>query len=132
MIVLDASAAVDFILRIRPQAERIASRISRLGETLHAPHLVDGEVLQVLRRYELRGIVTPERADEALGLYRDILLVRYPLAQLIDRIWALRYNLSAFDAAYLALAEALEAPLLTTDTRLARARGHRARIELFA
>ncbi|MGH2545532.1 MAG: type II toxin-antitoxin system VapC family toxin [Actinomycetota bacterium] len=129
MIVLDASAAADLLLNIEPQAEAIAERIVGPGESLHAPHLIDAEVFHVVRNRALRRVLSEWRAGEALEDLRDLLLTRYPVWPFLERMWDLRANLSAFDAAYVALAEALDAPLVTTDLRLARTRGHTARIE---
>lgn len=130
MIVLDASAVVDYVLWIGA-AERIARRIST-GEAMHAPYLLDIEVAHALRRYALRGALAPARGAEALADVAQLRLRRYPHLPLLPRIWALRENLSTFDAAYVALAEALDAPLVTSDAALARAPGHSARIEVFA
>lgn len=130
MIVLDASAVVDYVLWIGA-AERIAKRISRIGEAMHAPYLLDIEVAHALRRYALRGALSPARGAEALSDVAELRLRRYPHLPLLPRIWELRENLSAFDAAYVALAEALDAPLVTSDAALARAPGHHARIEVF-
>ncbi len=131
MIVLDASAVVDYVLWIGA-AERIAQRISGTGEAMHAPYLLDIEVAHALRRYALRGALSPARGAEALIDVADLRLRRYPHVPLLPRIWELRGNLSAFDAAYVALAEALDAPLVTSDAALGRAPGHNARIEVFA
>lgn len=127
MIVLDASAAADLLLNIEPQADVIATRID--GETLHAPHILDAEVFHVVRNRAGRRVLSEWRAGEALEELRDLQLTRYPVWPLLERMWDLRATLPAFDAAYVALAEALKAPLLTTDGRLARTRGHTARIE---
>ncbi len=102
------------------------------NETLHAPHLLDVEVLQVVRRLEAAGTLPPGRGRDALRDLRDLRLVRYPHETLLDRAWALRKNLGAYDAMYVALAEGLDAPLVTTDRKLAAAPGHRARIKLCA
>lgn len=131
MIVLDASAAVDYLLHADAY-DRISSRLDAHGEELHAPHVLDLEVANALRRLALRREITSSEAEDALGTYADLRLQRYPMVALLSRIWELRSNLTAFDAAYVALAEALEAPLITTDARLARAPGPRARIELLA
>jgi predicted nucleic acid-binding protein len=130
VIVLDASAVVDYVLWIGA-AERIAKRIST-GEAMHAPYLLDIEVAHALRRYALRGALSPARGAEALTDVSELRLWRYPHLPLLPRIWELRGNLSAFDAAYVALAEALDAPLVTSDASLSRAPGHRAQIEVFA
>lgn len=98
------------------------------AEVLHAPHLLDVEVAHVLRRLEQAGTLSSVRAEEALDDLRALRIVRHPTLVLLDRVWALRRNLSAYDALYVALAEALEAPLVTTDQRLSRAPGHAARV----
>lgn len=131
MIVLDASAAVDLLLRIEPQASSILERLLVPGESLHAPALVDAEALQAIRRRLHRDVLSPARAREALDDLMDLRLVRYPLPPLLERMWELRDNLSAYDAAYVALAEALDAPLVTCDGKLAKAPGHRARVETY-
>jgi predicted nucleic acid-binding protein len=130
LIVLDASAAVDYLLDIGA-SRLIASRIGTAGETLHAPHVLDLEVGQALRRLALRRILSPGRAEDALADYAGLRLRRYPHGYLLPRIWELRANLTVFDAAYVALAEVLESPLITADARLARSAGHEATIELF-
>jgi predicted nucleic acid-binding protein len=98
-------------------------------ETLHAPHLIDLEIAQVLRRYVRLGVISAERGAEALSDLVDFPLTRYPHFVLLMRIWEMRHDLTAYDAAYLALAEALDARLITRDRALARARG-RARVEV--
>lgn len=130
MIVLDASAAVDWLL-LTPAGQRIEKRIFSANESLHAPHLLDLEVTQVLRRLERERMVSAQRAAEAIEDLLDLRIARYPHAVLLPRTWLLRHNLSAYDAAYVALAETLAAPLLTRDNRLASASGHKAVIELF-
>lgn len=129
MIVVDASALLEVLLRTRTSA-RLAERLFAPDETLHAPHLIDLEVAQVLRRYAVIGQLDPTRGLQALEDLADFPLLRYPHDLLLPRIWALRNNLTAYDAAYVALAEALPAPLLTRDRALATAPGHDARIEL--
>ena len=98
-------------------------------ETLHVPHLVDLEVTQALRRYVRTGIIPADRGAEALDDLGDLPLTRYPHQVLLPRIWELRNGLTAYDAAYLALAEVLDAPLVTRDRALANA-GSRVRVEL--
>lgn len=100
------------------------------GETLHAPHLLDLEVVQVLRRYHRFEDVSQQRGEQALMDLADLPIERYPHTVFLPRIWDLRNNLTAYDAAYVALAEALAAPLLTCDSKLANVRGNRALIEL--
>ena len=104
----------------------------RPGESVHAPHLVDLEVANALRKLAGRREVTGDRARAALEDWGDARIVRHPHANLLDRIWQLQAGVNAYDAAYLALAEALVAPLVTCDGRLARSSGHRARIRLIA
>ena len=130
MIVLDASAAVDWLLQT-PAGQRIEDRIYSRNETLHTPHLLDLEVIQVLRRLARQGVVAVRRADEAVRDLLDLRITRYPHLVLLPRIWQLRHNLSAYDAAYIVLAEQLGAALVTRDSRLASASGHAAPIELF-
>lgn len=129
MIVLDASAALEIALRTGPGA-RIRRRIADRAETLHAPHLIDLEVAQVLRRYERLEDLSPASAEAALQDFSDLPLERYPHDPLLPRIWELRRNATAYDAAYVALAEALKATLLTADTKMASLPGLRARIEV--
>jgi predicted nucleic acid-binding protein len=130
MIVLDASAAVDWLLQT-PAGQRIENRIYSRNETLHTPHLLDLEVVQVLRRLARQGLVPPHRADEAIRDLLDLRMTRYPHPVLVPRIWQLRHNFSAYDAAYIVLAEKLGAALVTRDGRLASASGHAALVELF-
>ena len=101
------------------------------GPPRRSPHLLDIEVAQVLRRFVAGGKVTPVRAREALDDLLDLALTRYPHGVLLGRVWELRSNLTAYDAAYVALAEALDAVLVTCDGKIAEAPGHRARIEVF-
>lgn len=117
MIVLDASAAVEFVLASR-RGLAVSARIIPVRESLHAPHLIDLEVAQVLRRAASSGQASADRLRTALDDFRAIRLDRYPHDILLPRIWELRHNVSAYDAAYLALSEALSAPLLTCDSAL--------------
>ena len=121
MIVLDASAVVAVLVGPSPGAERLREKVEGPGESLHVPHVMDLEVLHALRRQTLLGTLSRERGAEALEDLKNIAFVRYPHASLADRIWKLKDNLTAYDAAYVALAEALDAPLVTLDARLARA-----------
>ena len=129
MIVVDASAVVEVLLR-RPAAAAVEARLFAPGQTVHAPHLLDIEVAQVFRRFAAAGHVQSRRARLALADLGDLAVGRYPHEVLLGRIWELRNNLTAHDAAYVALAEALDAPLLTRDRRIAGAAGHRAKVEL--
>jgi predicted nucleic acid-binding protein len=129
MIVVDASPLLEVLLN-RPCGERVAHRLFDPLETLHAPHLIDLEVAQALRRYQAAGEMSPQRARQALLVFVQMPLERHPHWPFLNRIWELRRNVTAYDAAYVALAEALDAPLLTCDGALARAPGHRAVVEL--
>lgn len=122
---------VSILLDPGPDAEPIRVRIESPGESVHVPHLLEVEVLSVLRHQTLRGILAEERGATALQDLENIKMIRYPHAALLGRIWELRENVTAYDAAYVALAEALRAPLLTRDARLARASGNNATVELY-
>jgi predicted nucleic acid-binding protein len=130
MIVLDASAAVDWLLQT-PAGQRIEERIYARKDTLHTVHVLDVEFAQVLRRLVREGTLTRKRAEDAIEDLTVVRVTRYAPILLIDRIWRLRQNLSAYDAAYVALAEELKAPLITRDQRIATATGHAAAIEVF-
>ncbi len=118
---------------LEPGAARLRERVAQVpDETLHAPHLFDVEVLHTLRGLALGGLISEGRSRHALEALSDMKVTRYPHGPLVARIWDFRGNLTAYDAAYVALAEALDAPLVTTDGRLARAPGHRARVELYS
>jgi len=129
MIVVDASALLEALLRT-PAARAVEERLFEPQQTLHAPHLLDIEVAQVIRRYAAKGEIDSERGRAALSDLADFPFRRYPHDFLLPRVWDLRNNLTAYDAVYVALAEALDAPLLTRDQRLAAAAGHHARVEL--
>lgn len=129
MIVLDASAAIEWLLQ-SPAGFRIDKRIFSTSESLHAPHLLDVEVAQVMRRYVRDKTISEQRGEEALDDLRALSLNRYPHDFLLQRVWELRATLTAYDAVYVALAEVLDAPLLTCDGRIASASGHHATIEL--
>ena len=127
MIVLDASVAIEIVLG-SPVGRGALDRIG--DETLHAPQLLPVEVGQVLRRLTKAGEMTANRAAQALDDLLDLDIELYDHAVLMRRAWALRGNLTMYDATYIALAEVLEAPLLTTDGRLERSPGNRAVVEL--
>jgi predicted nucleic acid-binding protein len=129
VIVVDASALLEVLLNTSA-GSLIAGRLFTQNETLHAPHLLDLEIAQVLRRYALAGDLDPTRGLQAIEDLSDFPLTRYPHDLLLTRIWELRHNVTAYDAAYIALAEALAAPLLTRDAALTSAAGHHAQIEL--
>jgi len=129
VIVLDASAAIDWMLQT-PAGRRIEKRIFSQNESLHTPHLLDLEVVQVLRRLVREQAVSAHRADEAIQDFLDLRTTRYPHLVLLRRIWQIRDNFSAYDAAYVVLAEKLGATLITRDSRLASASGHHATVEV--
>lgn len=130
MIVLDASAAVEWLLQTSPGLQ-IEKRIYSRNESLHSPHLLDVEVAHVLRRLVSSGRISAQRGEEALRDLQALRITRYAHDVFLVRIWHYRQNLSAYDAAYVALAEDLGAPLITRDKRLSLASGHAARVELF-
>lgn len=129
MIVLDASAAVELLLNTS-SGRRVAARIAGPDVSLHAPHLLSIEVAQVIRRYVAAGQVEAARGRDAVMDLAGIGLISYEHDLLLPRIWELRDNLTAYDAAYVALAELLDAPILTLDERLGGAPGHDAQVEL--
>jgi predicted nucleic acid-binding protein len=129
MIVVDASALLEFLLQTSLGA-RIEVRLFAGKDELHAPHLLDVEIAQGLRRLVRTGEVSSGRAEEAIADLTDLDLHRHAHLDLLDRAWKLRDNISAYDAMYVALAEAIEAPIVTCDSPLAKAPGHRARIEV--
>jgi predicted nucleic acid-binding protein len=126
-MVIDASAVLDLLLG-SGAAESVSSRIEKT--TLHAPELIDLEVLQILRRYRLHEGLGRSRAEEALADFSALRIHRHRHRLYVARIWELHENLTAYDAAYVVLAEVLQAPLLTSDGKLARSSGHRAQIDL--
>jgi predicted nucleic acid-binding protein len=129
LIVLDASAAVELLLA-SGRGRRVGARVAAPELSLHAPHLIDLEVAQAIRRYAAAGVIEAERGRMALHTLELLRIERYAHDDLLQRIWSLRHNLTAYDAAYVALAEALRAPLLTCDGALAGAPGHTAIVEL--
>ncbi len=124
------------LLNFQPNAIRVRDRIKQedLGdprENLHVPHLFGVEVLHALRRLALAGQVSETRSNRAINAMLSMRLTRYPHEPFVKRIWELKENVSAYDAAYVALAEALEAPLVTTDGRMAQAPVHKAKVEFY-
>lgn len=119
MIVVDAAAAVLALLNDGEARRRLAT------EDLHAPHLVDTELTHAMRAQVRRGRLAADEAWRALSRWQRLGLRRYGTVGLLPRIWALRENLSAYDAGYVALAERLGQPLVTADLRLATAPGLR-------
>jgi predicted nucleic acid-binding protein len=129
VIVVDASAVIEWLLWTS-RGIRIYQRLFSKAVTLHAPHLIDVEVAQVLRRYARDGIITVQRGQEAIEDFSDLSLHRYPHDFLMPRVWELRPNLTAYDAVYVALAEVVNAPLVTCDAKIASAPGHHAFVEV--
>ncbi len=127
MIVVDASAVLEMLLG-GAASTWVARRVATATHGLHAPELLDLEVAQVLRRLEREKTISAARGKSALDDYLDLHVVRYAHRPFLNRVWALRANATAYDAVYLALAEGLDAPLVTLDQRLARSAGHRARV----
>lgn len=128
MIVADASAVLELLLGT-DAAARVAARLLDREEAVHVPHLLDVEVAQAVRRYTISGDLDAKQGARVLADLLDLPLHRHPHTVLLHRAWELRRSVTAYDAMYVALAEALGAPLLTRDRKLARAHGHRARIE---
>ena len=129
MIVVDASVVIEWLLRTDAGIARARSRLPS-GERFHAPHLLDIEVTQALRRCSFTGQINGNRGQDALDDLLRLRIRRYPHKPLLRRVWELRGNLTAYDALYIALAESLGATLLTRDGKLAAAPGHRARVQL--
>jgi len=129
VIVLDASAAVEWLLQT-PLGVLVGRRALSSKQTLHAPHLLDVEVTQTFRRYVAAGDLVLSRAEEALQDLADLRVSRYPHVLFLRRVWELRGNLTAYDALYVALAETLDATLVTCDRKIASAPGHYARVEV--
>ena len=129
MIVVDASALLEFLLQT-PLGSRVEARLFRGREEFHSPHLVDVEVTQGLRRLVRTGEVSRDRAADVIADLTDFDLHRHGHLDLLARAWKLRENVTAYDAMYIALAEALDAPMVTCDAPLGRAPGHRAHIEV--
>ena len=127
---LDASAVVELVLGLEHGRE-IADRIANPAESLHAPHLLTAEVAQVIRRFESRQRIDADRGAAAITDTTDLDITYYDHVPLLPRVWTLRRNATAYDALYLSLAEALDAPLLTGDSALQAVPGHGALIEVF-
>ena len=128
MTVLDISGAVELLLNTA-SGRRLAARLADETEVVHVPHLIDVEIAQVLRRYVLRGTLDERAGAMALRRWRDFDVERYPHEPLLGRVWQLRANVTAYDAVYIALAEALSTVLITGDRRLAAVPGLAVAIE---
>ena len=129
MLVVDASAVVE-LLMASPTGSLVEEFALSSGEPLAAPQLLDIEVMHVIRRFHRSGFLSLQRSEQALGDLADLAIARYGHEILRSAIWRLRNNVTAYDAAYVALAELLEAPILTCDARLARSGGHGVTIRL--
>ena len=128
--VLDASVVVELVLGTRTGA-RIRERLHDPRISLHGPELLDLEVLNVLRRYVRAGTVAADRAEAGVRRLEELDLQRHRHGPMLPRIWSWRANLTAYDAAYVALAEVVDCPLLTTDARLSKTPGLPVPVELF-
>lgn len=127
MTVLDASAAIDYLIEEGPQGDWIRDLVASEPD-FAAPHLIDLEVTSGLRNAVMRRDLSERRAAEALTDFGDFSVERFSVTAWLPRVWSLRSALTPYDAAYVVLSEALAAPLVTTDARLARSHGHRAEI----
>jgi len=132
VIVLDTSIVVDLLLALPPHYDTILARVRDHARELAAPHLLDAEVGQVLRRFVRSGSIEARRAEQAIADFLDLGLVRYAHGPLLARAFELRENATVHDGLYLVLAETLGAALLTRDAALATIPGHRARVEVIA
>jgi predicted nucleic acid-binding protein len=132
VIVLDASVVVDLLLALPPHAQAISARVRAEAPRLAAPHLLDAEVGQVLRRFVRAGHLDVARAGGAIDDLAALPIVRYPHTQLLSRAFELRDNATIYDGLYLALAEGLGCALLTRDAAIAGLPGARARVEVLA
>jgi len=129
LIVVDASAALELLLRTE-KGIKVQERVLDSAESLHAPHLIDIEVSQTLRRLVILKEITAARGKQALEDHVALHIKRAEHKDLLERVWSLRDSITAYDAAYVVLAEILDCPLITCDAKLARSHGHKARIEL--
>ena len=128
-MVLDASGAIEFLLNTA-RGRKVGARLSDDTEVVHAPHLIDIEIAHVLRRYVLDGTFDGRHAARTLRHWRQLDVERYPHEPFLDRVWSLRDNVTAHDAVYVALAEALGEPLVTADRKLAGSSGLSIHLEL--
>ena len=129
MIVVDASAVLELLLQSE-RAEAVAAVVFAPSQRMHAPQLLDIEVVQVLRRLIQHKELVAARASSALDDYTSMAIERHAHTALLRRVFELRDSMTSYDGAYVALAEALDAPLATCDARLARSHGHRVKITL--
>jgi predicted nucleic acid-binding protein len=129
VIVVDASALTELLLQTE-LGSRVEARLFRGADALHTPHLLDVEIVQALRRLVRARQLHADRAQEALDDLAHFNVRRHAHTDFLGRAWELRDNLTAYDAMYVALAEALDAPLVTCDAPLAATPGHAVRIEV--
>lgn len=129
MIVLDSSAAVELLLQSN-KGQAVGVRIAMDADNIHVPHLIDLEILSTLRRAVSEGRLAAHRADLALRAWEDSTVTRYAHVAYAQDIWAMGYNLTPYDAAYIALAASLDAPVISCDPKLLSAPGHLARVEV--
>lgn len=128
MIVLDASIVVE-LLTNGPLADSVRDKLMRRDESAIVPHLMDVEVVSAIRGLTAGQRIDGDRASAILASLALLPAERYPHTPMLARMWELRHNFTAHDAAYIALAEAMDAVLYTSDEKLCK--GHRARVELF-
>jgi predicted nucleic acid-binding protein len=128
MLVVDTSAVVHALMH-RPADPRLLDRLA--DDELGAPHVIDLEVLHVLRRHVRLGTITADQAADTRRDFAAMPILRYAHSGMADRIWDLRDNLTAYDAAYVALAGTVDCPLITSDARMAKSSGHLAHIEVY-
>lgn len=125
MIVVDSSAVLDLLLQFEPNASWVEDRLNDAEWKLHAPHVIDVEVINVVRHFVLAGELSANAGRRVTRELAGFRLRRYPHVQLIERVWQLRNTIRTSDATFVALAEALGVPLITTDRTLARSHGPR-------
>lgn len=128
MIVVDASVLAPLVIDDGDDGHRARTRLR--DQRMTAPYLIDVEVMSAIRQSARSGVLDDRRVSQALADLMASPLRRVPHAPLLPRIWALRHNMTSYDAAYVALAEAIGVPLLTADRRLASAPGVECEIEL--
>jgi predicted nucleic acid-binding protein len=126
LIILDSSIAIEFL--IRPSTVPLIVELINGGTDIAAPMTLDLEVMNVMRKQVRDGLLPAGRAIASLDIYYELSIDRYPTELLSPRIWELRNNMTSYDASYVALAEMLEAPLYTYDSKLDRASGHTAKV----